>query len=205
MAELLGVDYGRTTPDGYARVVAIYHNLADKTQEWIDEKVSKGWILIDVPRPEPPEVDAGYQAAMYVHPDTADMRWEVEARPYTMEEVIDDLTEQVRASLKHHHAEWAAGIYYEAGDVFVYERQLYEVVQAHASQMDWLPPFVPALYKVHTPEGEIADWVAPTGAHDAYPLGALVQHNGHVWKSLIDANVWEPGSVGAEGLWELQW
>ena len=44
-------------------------------------------------------------------------------------------------------------------------------------------------------------WVAPTGAHDVYPLGFIVAHAGKEWESLHAANVWEPGSVGAENLW----
>lgn len=45
-------------------------------------------------------------------------------------------------------------------------------------------------------------WVQPTGAHDAYPAGRIVQHDGTLWRSLIAANVWEPGSTGASTLWE---
>lgn len=45
------------------------------------------------------------------------------------------------------------------------------------------------------------DWVQPTGGHDAYPKGAQVTHNEQVWESLIDANVWEPGTEGTESLW----
>ena len=37
------------------------------------------------------------------------------------------------------------------------------------------------------------EWVQPTGAHDAYPLDWLVTHAGTTWRSLVDANVWEPG------------
>jgi hypothetical protein len=52
------------------------------------------------------------------------------------------------------------------------------------------------------PEGEPpAAWVQPAGAHDAYPLGAQVTHNGFVWTSLVDANVWEP-SDAVPSLWE---
>lgn len=40
------------------------------------------------------------------------------------------------------------------------------------------------------------EWVQPTGAHDAYPEGSLVLHNGNEWASLIPANVWEPGVSG---------
>jgi hypothetical protein len=39
-------------------------------------------------------------------------------------------------------------------------------------------------------------WRQPTGAHDAYPLGAVVSHNGSTWESLVAANVWEPGVSG---------
>lgn len=39
-------------------------------------------------------------------------------------------------------------------------------------------------------------WQQPTGAHDAYPLGATVTHNGKAWESLIPFNVWEPGVSG---------
>lgn len=39
-------------------------------------------------------------------------------------------------------------------------------------------------------------WVQPTGAHDAYPIGADVSHGGAIWRSVVDANVWEPGVSG---------
>lgn len=39
-------------------------------------------------------------------------------------------------------------------------------------------------------------WVQPTGAHDAYALGAKVKHNGKNWQSGYAANVWEPGVFG---------
>ena len=45
---------------------------------------------------------------------------------------------------------------------------------------------------------KIAAWVQPTGAHDAYALGAEVTHNGKTWGSTVDSNVWEPGVYGLE-------
>lgn len=39
-------------------------------------------------------------------------------------------------------------------------------------------------------------WTQPQGAHDAYPEGWMVTHNGKTWVSLIPANVWEPGVSG---------
>jgi chitodextrinase len=45
------------------------------------------------------------------------------------------------------------------------------------------------------------EWVQPTGASDAYASGSVVRHNGSLWESKIDANTWEPGTVGTEYLW----
>lgn len=51
-------------------------------------------------------------------------------------------------------------------------------------------------------EGQHRPWVQPTGAHDAYPRGAVVAHGGKVWESRHPANVWEPGGTGVPaGLW----
>ena len=35
-------------------------------------------------------------------------------------------------------------------------------------------------------------WVQPTGAHDAYPIGAKATLGGKTWESLVPANVWKP-------------
>lgn len=41
-----------------------------------------------------------------------------------------------------------------------------------------------------------AAWVQPTGAHDAYPRGAVVTHQDRTWTSDLDGNVWTPGEFG---------
>lgn len=40
------------------------------------------------------------------------------------------------------------------------------------------------------------EWRQPTGAHDAYPEGWEVDHNGKTWVSTTPSNVWEPGVSG---------
>ncbi|SJN26873.1 hypothetical protein FM125_06425 [Micrococcus lylae] len=51
-------------------------------------------------------------------------------------------------------------------------------------------------------EGEHRPWSQLTGAHDAYPRGAVVAHGGRVWESRHPANVWEPGGTGVDDrLW----
>ena len=76
--------------------------------------------------------------------------------------------------------------------------QLYRVVQAHTSQEDWKPDATPALY---TPIGLTEEgypvWSQPTGAHDAYNTGDIVDYNGTLYKSLIDGNVWSPEAYPA--------
>lgn len=45
------------------------------------------------------------------------------------------------------------------------------------------------------PEGAgPAEWVQPTGAHDAYQAGDVVSFAGRVYRSLIDSNVWSPSA-----------
>ena len=80
--------------------------------------------------------------------------------------------------------------------------QLYRVVQAHTSQEDWKPDTTPALY---TPIGLTEEgypvWSQPTGAHDAYNIGDIVDYNGTLYKSLIDGNVYSPEEYPAG--WEV--
>lgn len=45
-------------------------------------------------------------------------------------------------------------------------------------------------------------WVQPVGAHDAWPVGALVSHAGHTWRNTAGVvNVWEPGADGPVPTW----
>lgn len=47
--------------------------------------------------------------------------------------------------------------------------------------------------EAHT-DGE--NWTQPTGAHNAYKLGVIVEHAGKTWENITHANVWEPGVSG---------
>lgn len=46
-----------------------------------------------------------------------------------------------------------------------------------------------------------ADWIQPTGAHDAYNTGDRVTFEGQVYESVIDANTWSPAAYPAG--WQL--
>lgn len=88
---------------------------------------------------------------------------------------------------------YTAGQYITCGTDSNGDPLLYKVVQDHNSQEDWAPANTPALY---TGIGLTADgypvWSQPTGAHDAYNTGDIVDYNGTLYQSKIDGNVWAP-------------
>lgn len=51
-------------------------------------------------------------------------------------------------------------------------------------------------WREQPPEGQVADWLQPSGAHDAYKKGEVVAHAGDVWVSDYDGNDHEPGIAG---------
>jgi len=103
---------------------------------------------------------------------------------------------------------YKVGQAYKEGEMLTYgengvgDPQLYRVAQAHTSQADWTPDATPALY---TPIGLNAEgypvWSAPTGSHDAYNAGDIVDYNGTLYKSLVDGNVYSPEAYPAG--WEV--
>ena len=97
---------------------------------------------------------------------------------------------------------------YVVGEYLIYgtnatgDPQLYKVVQAHTSQADWTPDTTPSLYE---PIGLNSEgypvWSKPSGAHDAYNTGDIVDYNGTLYKSLIDGNIYSPAEYPAG--WEV--
>jgi hypothetical protein len=99
--------------------------------------------------------------------------------------------------------EWIANEDVFLGTIRSYEGQLYRCIQAHFTLSNWQPPNVPALWQPFDPNPPPAcpPWVQPTGSTDAYNIGACVTYQGQKWESLINANVWPPGTPG---LWILK-
>lgn len=99
---------------------------------------------------------------------------------------------------------WEAGKSYSVGTILRYgtngvgDPQLYKVAQAHTSQADWTPDATPALYSPIglTDEG-FPVWSRPTGAHDAYNKGDVVEYNGTLYESTIDGNIYSPDEYAA--------
>lgn len=103
---------------------------------------------------------------------------------------------------------WEAGRAYATGDFVTYgenavgDPQLYKVAQPHTSQTDWLPDKTPALYTpIGLDDSGYPVWSQPTGSHDAYNKGDVVNYNGTLYKSLMDGNTFSPDAY-PDG-WEL--
>ena len=114
------------------------------------------------------------------------------------------LTDELALECVRLYRSYEVGKAYKKDEFFTYgtngvgDPQLYKVVQDHTSQADWTPDKTPALY---TPIGLDDDgypvWSQPTGAHDAYNKGDIVNYNGTLYQSLIDGNVYSPDSYPA--------
>ena len=107
------------------------------------------------------------------------------------------------------YPKYQIGKAYKIDEMFTYgenevgDPQLYRVVQDHTSQENWTPDTTPSLY---TPIGLTDEgypiWSRPTGSHDAYNIGDIVDFNGVLYKSLIDGNTYSPEEYPAG--WEKQ-
>ena len=118
-----------------------------------------------------------------------------------LDSVLEILTDEQAETVPDAFPAWAAGIAYAVGVRVRYGGVLYKCVQAHTSQEDWTPDATPALWtRIGEPGDEWPEWVQPTGAQDAYAMGAKVSHDGAHWTSDVDANVWTPGEYGWTGV-----
>lgn len=98
---------------------------------------------------------------------------------------------------------WEPGKVYNGGEYVTFgvnsvgDPQLYKVIpgKPHTSQADWTPDVTASLY---TPIGLDDEgypvWSQPTGAHDAYNVGDIVNYNGTLYESTINGNTVVPGS-----------
>ena len=109
-----------------------------------------------------------------------------------LDNVLDMLTDEQAETVPQLYPEWKVDTEYAVGKRVRYADKLYRCVQAHTSQEGWEPPATPALWTRTAAEGEIPDWVQPTGSQDAYNKGDKVRYEGSVYESTVDGNVWSP-------------
>ena len=186
-----------------------------------DVLLAEGWLpLVD----EPPTTDDKHRAVITgyeIYGDRVEAIYSIEEiipPPIQTEELVeqaqikaqklavksliqnDSLSTEEIIELAPLFPAYEIGKIYKVGDIFTYNRSLFEVVQEHTSQEEWKPDVEASLYKNHTPKGEIEEWRQPLGSHDAYMTGDRVLFNGEVYISKIDNNVWSPDVYG----WELE-
>jgi len=112
---------------------------------------------------------------------------------------IRSLSDEEAMEVATVYPKYEVGKSYKPDDIFSYgengvgDPQLYRVEIEHVSQADWIPSENRTLY---TPIG-LTDagypiWSKPTGGHDAYANGDIVEFEGELYKSIIDGNVWSP-------------
>lgn len=135
--------------------------------------------------------------------DEPDMGEMVSAVKRMLSSSVADLTDEQALEVASLYPTWHSMIGKEAttGQRLWDNEKLWKVLQPHTVMENWRPEDSPSLYVEVTIE-EIPDWKQPVGSTDAYNTGDKVKHNGLVWESLIDGNVWEPGAVGSENLWK---
>jgi hypothetical protein len=123
--------------------------------------------------------------------------WEQIGRALQM--FAQGLTDEQALEVAAIFPKYVIGKTYKAGEILtcgengVGDPQLYKVISDHTSQEDWKPNETPALY---TPIG-LTDkgypiWSKPTGSHDAYNVGDIVDYNGTLYECLIVGNVYSP-------------
>ena len=109
------------------------------------------------------------------------------------------LTDDEAMEIATIYPKYAVGKQYKANNMFVHgengvvDPQIYRVIQDHVSQADWPPDKTPSLYyKIGIDENGYPVWSQPSGAHDAYSKGDVIDYNGVIFESLIDGNVHSP-------------
>jgi len=80
--------------------------------------------------------------------------------------------------------------------------QVYTILQPHtpAHNPGFRPVDLPAIYSIkHTTDPARAKpYVAPNGQSGMYMNGDCCTHEGHIWRSGQDNNVWAPGTTGVQ-------
>ena len=101
------------------------------------------------------------------------------------------------------YPKWKSGKEYKVNDRVVYNGTLYRVISEHCAQPTWEPDAAVSLFaKILIPDNnKIYEWEQPDSTNP-YSTGDKVSHNGKVWISIIDNNVWEPGVCGWEEISE---
>lgn len=120
-----------------------------------------------------------------------------------LDELAGMLTDEQAASVPQAFKDWEPNIGYFVGDRRRYGDGLYKCLIAHTSVDGQTPDIAVSLWAcILIPNPDIVpEWVQPDSTNP-YMMGDKVTHNGLVWVSNIDYNVFEPGVAGWEEVTE---
>ena len=99
---------------------------------------------------------------------------------------------------------YKGGEYFTFGVNSVGDPQLYRVIEGkeHTSQEEWTPDITTSLYvPIGLDDDGYPVWSAPTGAHDAYNKGDIVNYGGQLYVSVIDGHTTVPSTD--ERYWKI--
>lgn len=181
-------------PNNKPSYISLFAYNADKT------KYSAAKSDVEIPK----EV-TWYDVQEDLKEDIAETQKDAEQAQEVVLLTRDFLPDAVALTLPEIYDEWNPdGISYIGKDTATEDKPasivrrngfLYRCLQSHTSQENWTPENSPSLWVlIDDPAIEWPEWKQPTGAHDAYSLGAKVSHNGKKWISQIEANTVEPGT-----------
>lgn len=104
-------------------------------------------------------------------------------------------TDEQALEVRDLYDEYQVGHAYKKDERFTYNGHLFKVNQDHTSQEQWVPGEngTESLYtSLEMSDNGYLNWQQPTGSHDAYNTGDIVNYKGELYKSLIDGNAWAP-------------
>ena len=113
------------------------------------------------------------------------------------------LTDEEAIEIATVYPEWKEGVAYKDNEFVTYgtndvgDPQLYKVIEgkAHTSQKGWEPDVATSLFNaIGLNDDGYPLWSQPTGAHDAYGEGDIVDYNGTLYISKINGNDTVPGT-----------
>jgi hypothetical protein len=128
-------------------------------------------------------------------------RQQAEAYRRAMDTAVQKVDEEAVGSIVLMMKPWKDKTHYVVDERLQYGGKPYKVITEHTSQSDWTPDVAPSLFaEILIPDPSvIPEWVQPSSTNP-YMKDDKVRHNGKVWISLVDNNVWEP-SESVPTLW----
>ena len=122
-----------------------------------------------------------------------------EERIREVDETLDGLTDEAALEVTGAFRHWEPDIDVVAGERLQHIEKLWKCVQGHRTQAGWEPDMTPALFTEVAKPGEIPVWKQPTGAQDAYRIGAKVHYpdkEDPVYINNVDYNIYAPDVYG---------